>query len=162
VGENDKSFEDWGAWRRMKMTKVYAIINPALSLATGFINPTHQFNVCQMKSKEVMILVNRRSFLNERYLSASLYRPNDGYMRRSECTRRGLCDCRDAREISEEELGVGRWDGGYCWIWSGFWEDTGHVKELDEYWACQRKRTLSMWGNEIDTSGKGHAECQIW
>ena len=48
------------------------------------------------------------SFLTERYLSASLYRPNDSYVRRNECTRRDLCDCRDAREISEEELGVGR------------------------------------------------------
>ncbi len=30
------------SWQRMKMTKVYVIINPALSLATGFINPSHE------------------------------------------------------------------------------------------------------------------------
>ena len=29
------------SWQRMKMMKVYMIINPALSLATGFINPSH-------------------------------------------------------------------------------------------------------------------------
>jgi len=35
------------SWQRMKMTKVYVIINHALSLPTGFINPSHQFNICQ-------------------------------------------------------------------------------------------------------------------
>jgi hypothetical protein len=84
-------------------------LNPALSLATGFINPCHQFPFNNEGAWNENVLVNRTALLKERYLSASLYRPNDGWVRWNECTRRVGWDRRWSQRglvKKREELGV--------------------------------------------------------
>ena len=105
-----------------------------------WLQPTQRLS---NEKEELVILVNRRSFLNERYLSASLYRPNDGYMRWNECVRRDLCDRWDAREISEEKREGGSWDRGF-WIWSRFWEDIEQVGNKKRPSVSRNETTLSM------------------
>jgi len=53
-------------------------------------------------------LVNRRRFMNERRLSANLYRPNDGCFRKTRMPSEVYMAVDDAREVSEEGRGARR------------------------------------------------------
>ena len=58
------------------MTKVARVIEPALSLATGFATlPSNSRLTVTNGDHMENALVNRRSFMIARRLSASLYRP---------------------------------------------------------------------------------------